>query len=140
MSKILRVVQRLIEHLLVWVAFIGFASWTIFCAFIYAVMGGWGGTPRFDASFLLGYVAYGLLLSLEYLFYRRARFLPWLSGEKPVRDLFLLLLFFSLAVAWYLIFFTGNVEPTAYAQLCFGVGGILVFLIFTRTIGHLKAE
>jgi hypothetical protein len=31
-------------------------------------MGGWGGTPYFDASFLLGYAAYGLLLLFEYFF------------------------------------------------------------------------
>ena len=75
-------------------------------------MGGWGGTPYFDVSFLLGYAAYGLLLSFEYLFYRRARNLPWLSGERPVRDFFLLLFFFSLAVAWHFIFFFGNVDLT----------------------------
>jgi hypothetical protein len=129
-----------LEHLLVWIAFIGIAWWTIFCAFTYALMGGWGGTPRFDAFFLLGYAAYGLLLSFEYFFYGRARFLPWLSGERPVRDFFLLLFFFSLPVAWYLIYFSHSVELTTYAQLCFGIGGILVFLIFRWNISRPKTE
>ena len=142
MRKLLWMAQRLIEDLLVWVAFIGFACWTIFCAFMYALMGGWGGTPHFDPFFLQGYAAYGLLMSFEYLFYRRARFLPWLSGERPLRDFSLLLFFFSLPLAWHLIYFSHAVKLTAYVQLCFGVGGILVFLrlISNWTIGHPKTE
>ena len=37
-------VKALIEHLLAWVAFIGYVLWTILWAFTYALMGGWGGT------------------------------------------------------------------------------------------------
>jgi hypothetical protein len=100
--------KRLIEHLIVWVAFVGFIYWTIAWALTYAIMGGWGGSRNLSAFFMLwilgGYAAYGLLLSLEYLFFGRARFLPWLGGKKPVRDICVLLLFSSFTLAYYFIF------------------------------------
>ena len=101
-------VREDLEDPLVYVAFAGFIYWTIICALSYALMGGWGGTRNLNAFFILsilgGYAAYGLLLSLEYLFFGRARFLPWLDGKKPVRDIFLLLLFTSFPLAYYFIF------------------------------------
>jgi hypothetical protein len=98
-------VREDLEDPLVYVAFAGFIYWTMICAFSYALMGGWGGTRSFSADFILlcsvGYAIYGLLLGLEYKFFGRVRFLPWLDGKKPVRDIFLLLLFTSFPVAGY---------------------------------------
>jgi hypothetical protein len=101
-------VREDLEDPLVYVAFAGFIYWTIICALSYALMGGWGGTRSFSAYFILlcsvGYAIYGLLLWLEYKFFGRVRFLPWLDGKKPVRDIFLLLLFTSFPLAYYFIF------------------------------------
>jgi hypothetical protein len=108
MRKIPWMAEGVVEDLVVWMAFVGFIYWTIAWALTYAIMGGWGGTRSFSAFFMLsilgGYAVYGLPLWLEYKFFDRARFLPWLGGKKPVRDIFLLFLFTSFPLAYYFIF------------------------------------
>lgn len=140
----LSVAQRLIEHLVAWVAFIGFVFWTIFWWFLYALQGGWGGIPRMDAPFLFfilkGYVLYGCLLTLVYLFYGRARFLPWRSGTSQVRDFFILIFLFSLALAYFRLVIIGNIQLGALTQLSIAVSGTLVFLISKWTISRVKSE
>ena len=104
----MKMIKRIIEHLVAWLALALFAYWTIACALGYAIMGGWGGTRYIDTYFIFfilnGYGVWGLLLLLGYLMSGRVRFLPWLRGEKPVRDLGTLLISFSAVLAYYFVF------------------------------------
>jgi hypothetical protein len=102
-------VKTLIEHLLAWVAFIGYVLWTILWAFTYALMGGWGGTPTFSPPFVLwilaGYAIYGLLMSFIYLSFGRVRFLPWRLEKRSLKDFCILLIVSLSALVYYLLFF-----------------------------------
>ena len=102
-------VRALIESLLAWVAFIGYLLWTSLWAFLYALQGGWGGTPSFHTSFVLwilaGYAAYGLVMLFLCLSFGRVRFLPWRATKTSFRDFFILLIFSASILIYYLVFF-----------------------------------
>ena len=115
------IARALMEYLLAWVAFTGYVLWSSLWPFLYALQGGWGGTPSFHPLFVLwilsGYVAYGLVVFFTYRFFGRVRFLPWQGAGSPFRDFIILLIVSALALIYYLLFFIhGNsLHPHLFA-------------------------